>query len=461
MSIESVVKNGFCIGCGGCQYSSDGEIEIKFVDGFYKASIEGASKSVLREASSICPFSDDSLTENQLADRSFLSNALNYSEDIGYYNELYAGKVADDVERENSSSGGMTTWILERLLDLGEVDRVIHVSESENGMFQYKVSSTIEELRTGKKSKYYPVTMGGILGEIDSKLNYAITGVPCFIKTIRSLQYNNQLKNVKYCVALFCGHLKYSYFSEMLGWELGVNPKKLNNFNFRKKVIGYNSSDYFVEAIGESTSKQGRVSEQFGTNWAHGFFKPQACEFCDDICGELSDITLGDAWLPEYTEDWLGTNIVISRNSVIDSILKTGIESKAIRLDSLSENKVLKSQDANYRHRRGGIVFRTKYLGEDAWVPKKRVELCGKYYDSSKDSIWEERWKLSKDSIRLFRLAKKYNVYILFKIPMYAKVIRYNAKVCGPLNALTGEARQIFLKIYRKSGLRKLIKGQQ
>lgn len=459
MSIESVVENGFCIGCGGCQYSSGGEIDIKFVDGFYNASIEGVSKSTLSEASSICPFSDSSLTENQLSDISSLSSAQNYSEDIGYYNALYAGKIARDEERVDSSSGGMTTWILERLLELGEVDRVIHVSESENGMFQYKISSTIEELRSGKKSKYYPVTMGSVLGEIDSNLNYAITGVPCFIKTIRSLQNKEQLQNIKYCVALFCGHLKYSYFSEMLGWELGVPPKELKNFNFRKKVFGYNSSDYFVEAIGESTSKEGRVSEQFGTNWAHGFFKPQACEFCDDICGELSDVTLGDAWLPEYTEDWLGTNIVISRNSVIDDILKTGSQSKTINLDVLSEDKVLKSQDANFRHRRGGIILRTKFLGKKSWVPKKRLELCSKYYDSSKDSIWVERWKLSKDSIRLFRLAKKYNTYILFKLPMYTKVIRYNAKVYGVLNAVTNEVKQLCLKIYRKSGLRKLIKG--
>jgi len=42
--------------------------------------------------------------------------------------------------------------------------------------------------------------------------------------------------------------------------------------------------------------------------WTNGFFKLNACNFCDDIFAELADVVFMDAWIDPYIYDSKGTN---------------------------------------------------------------------------------------------------------------------------------------------------------
>ena len=48
---------------------------------------------------------------------------------------------------------------------------------------------------------------------------------------------------------------------------------------------------------------------------------PNACNYCDDVVGETSDITIGDAWLPKFDTNKGGTNLLIIRNKQIYDII--------------------------------------------------------------------------------------------------------------------------------------------
>ncbi|MCG3561936.1 DEAD/DEAH box helicase, partial [Klebsiella pneumoniae] len=58
-------------------------------------------------------------------------------------------------------------------------------------------------------------------------------------------------------------------------------------------------------------------------------------DFTDDVMNETADITLGDAWLPEYTMDSEGNNIVIIRNPIIKRIVEKALTEGRIKLDEI------------------------------------------------------------------------------------------------------------------------------
>ncbi|MEK9322811.1 coenzyme F420 hydrogenase/dehydrogenase beta subunit N-terminal domain-containing protein, partial [Escherichia coli] len=81
------------------------------------------------------------------------------------------------------SSGGIATYTLTELMRRGEIQHVISVKAGPNTThYQYTISSSIDELASAAKTKYYPVTLADALKDI-KKLEgkVAIVGVARFI----------------------------------------------------------------------------------------------------------------------------------------------------------------------------------------------------------------------------------------------------------------------------------------
>ena len=90
--------------------------------------------------------------------------------------------------RPTSASGGVATWLLETLLSNDIVDHVICVAPTGDPerLFEFKVFSTPNEVRTGAGSAYYPIEMSAAIREVlETPGRYAIVGLPCFIKAVR------------------------------------------------------------------------------------------------------------------------------------------------------------------------------------------------------------------------------------------------------------------------------------
>jgi coenzyme F420-reducing hydrogenase beta subunit len=433
MTIKQVVENGFCVGCGGCKVANPDSVNINFVEsGYYEAKIIDEEKLV----NEVCPFSSVSNSETKLGQDLYGDSNNNFDRRIGFYQNIYAGNVIDDTQRINSSSGGITSWLTEKLLENNEVDVIVHVG-TEGDLFQYRVSRCVSELRkkSNKKSRYYPVTFQEVMSELkESDERIAFVGIPCFIKSIRLLQKEGFLNNVKFCISLLCGHMKLSGFAESLAWQVGVKPTELENVDFRVKKENYPASSYFFEAQNIKgdvfTSKN---SNLLGTNWGMGFFRHKACDFCDDIAGELADITLGDAWLPKYTKDYLGTNILVVRNKVIDQLLNKFTQE--VSLENVDVDTFFETQAGNYRNRRGGILARKE--STKGWIPEKRLDLCDEYKGNAKqNSIYRYRTKLSILSVKYFITAKKIDSLLFFKLVMFPRLVKYNYLLNGLKGAL-------------------------
>ncbi|MFM6343919.1 MAG: Coenzyme F420 hydrogenase/dehydrogenase, beta subunit C-terminal domain, partial [Dolichospermum sp.] len=89
--------------------------------------------------------------------------------------------------------------------------------------FKYGVSSTIDQVMAGAKTRYYPVEMSQVLKIVrEQPGRYAIIGVPCFIKAVRLLMIEDEIfhERIKFCIGLICGHLKSTQFAKQTSQQI-------------------------------------------------------------------------------------------------------------------------------------------------------------------------------------------------------------------------------------------------
>lgn len=385
----------------------------------------------------VSPNFNHNMTESIVAKRLFDNvKDVNFDNRIGYYTSLYAGHVKEDNYRENASSGGMGTWIFKELFENDLIDGVIHIKENSDKsspiLFRYDISRTIDEIKAGAKTKYYPVEFSKVMKVVkETPGRYAIIGIPSFIMAIRLLAEKDDVINerIKFTVGLICGHQKSSKFAEFMAWQVGIKPGDLKHIDFRKKLLDRPASNYGVEITGlidgKEVSKVKPTKELLGQNWGQGYFKKYSSDFTDDVMNETADITLGDAWLPEYTKDSKGNNVVVVRNPVIDNLIKEAIKSDKLNLDIVDKETIFKSQEAHYRHTHDELAYRLyKKEKKSEWVPSKRVK-------SSKDlpllrrKVQDLREEISEKSNLAYKKAVELDDIEYFKTEMEKSSNKY------------------------------------
>ena len=438
---NTVIQGGFCIGCGACASLEKSSIKMELDDSYrFQAVIGSENKSDQEEISalSICPFADESLNEDEIG-KKILSEGNLKNDKLGYIKNTYAGYVNEDDYRKNGSSGGIVTWLLVKLFKKGLIDGVAHVhaikpTGEDPRLFKYFLSKTIDEIKNGAKSRYYPVELSEVISQIKNRPGkYAIVGLPCFIKAVRLLMLNDEVlaKRIKFCIGLICGHLKSGNFANMWAWQVGINPSNLKNIDFRTKLKGYGANDYGITATGEIdgktiVKKSPPLSQLFGSNWGWGFFKYKACDYCDDVVAETADVTIGDAWLPKYIKDSKGTNIVIVRDSSIQKLIQEGIDSTQLTLDRLTPEEVIDSQSSGFFHRREGLSYRLYLMDKSKkWRPQKRIKAAGNSVNRKIKKRQIFRILMAEKSHVAYNNAFNENSFQLFKTEMQPLLTEY------------------------------------
>lgn len=413
---ETVVEGDYCIGCGLCAAVEASPIQIGLTEeGAYRAELSSELRSwpAARLALDVCPFSDTGRNEDEIAESLFAPAP--YRGDIGYHLATYAGHVVEGDYRSHGSSGGMAKWILSELLRTGLVDHVVHVKAAEGGagsplLFAYDVDTTLEGVQQGSRAAYYPVEMSAAIRFIrDNPGRYAITGVPCFVKGLRRFADVDDVvaERVAFTVGIICGHLKTTGYAESLAWQLGVPPPELAGIDFRTKIPGRTAREKGVSARDRNgrTTEPRVVQELFGTKYPHGFFKYNACNFCDDVLAETADVAVGDAWLPEYVTS--GNSVVVVRSPVIADLIEDGIRTGRLELDAISADRTAATQAGGLRDRRQGLAYRllvTQRTGR--WHPPKRVRPSARTSVPTR-MLYRLRMVVPARSITEFRRAKE------------------------------------------------------
>lgn len=413
--LDKVIGNGFCVGCGSCQVENN--VKTKENDyGMYYPDIEDIPKL----NSNVCPFSNNSNNELTISNNLFKDiKNIKFHKHIGHYLELYAGFVNDTLIREQATSGGLTKWLLCKLLETNKIDGVIHVTRKSdsNTLFEYSIGHTKEDIFNGSHSAYYTNNFSTILNTIlndNSNKKYAFIGVPCYCKAIRLLcnENDNMRNKIKFVVGILCGHMKTKNYAKFMAWEAELNPNEITYINFREKNKTGDAQRYsFYGKDDKKENKQLSANLQ-GGNWNIPHMKYKACDFCEDVFGYCADIVLGDAWLPKYRTDSKGTNVVIVRNYELFVLLKNN----EIKLDILNESDIITSQSSSYSHRIEELGYRLylESLNND-WIPNKMIKSVDKLNNKNREEIQKLRMEIREKSHEYFLEALNKNDLNIYK----------------------------------------------
>lgn len=368
-------------------------------------------------------------------------SGIKYNPNLGYYLDIFAGYVQEGNYRKNATSGGFGTWILKELFEQNKIDSVIHVRETGNSelLFEYTISSTVEEIQQGAKTRYYPVELSKVLKYVKkNKGRYAIVGVPSFIYSLRLLAEQDRVikERVIYTIGLICGHQKSANYLKSLVQQVGIDYNLLTNVDFRKKIEKENADEYIIEFTYNENGSEKKITKKMrelvGYSWGQGHFKIKASDFTDDVMNETADITLGDAWIPPYKFDGRGNNILIVRNPVIYDLIMKAFDEGRIKIDQLTEKQAYASQPGHFRHTVDELPYRVqKRVKKQEWTPETRIDKNEKVpylrkkvqdvreeiRDTSRESYIKNNGSFENYILEMKKLEKKYNtIYSLIEI---------------------------------------------
>lgn len=312
----------------------------------------------------VCPFGVGP-NEDELGRELYSGvEGIQYTPELGFFLESYCGAVSTEALRFSRTSGGLATWMLTRLLETNVVDRVICVASNPrpNRLFEFAEFSTPESLWAASRSSYYPVEISSCLrGVAQSKLRYAVIGLPCVVKGIRRAQRRMPAlkRNIPVLLGLVCGQQRSKWFAEYLVRRAGLTMESVSRVSFRMKreTQPTSMSHFAIWADGDPSPRCVERDEGYDNAWAQSYFKQDACNYCDDVFAELADAVFMDAWLPGFRHDHRGTSIATARSPRCRSLLIEGVQCGTLLAEPLEIAEVIRSQEGCLRLKRDGVAL--------------------------------------------------------------------------------------------------------
>ncbi|MDT1062487.1 polysaccharide pyruvyl transferase family protein [Paracoccus sp. CPCC 101403] len=359
-----------CTGCGVCVSESQGSLAMAWdKEGFWSPRPTG--KQIPAEAVRVCPFNptpEPEVRDEDALGRIFHGRAPNIHQRGGHFENSYIGH--SNAFRPSSSSGGVATYVFQQLLRRAEVDYLYVVQGDAEGGYRYAVFRDEKAILSISKTRYFPVTMDELFSIIQQTPGrVAVSGVACFVKAIRLKQhYHPELRErIRFLVGIICGGLKSRHYTDFLAQSAGIQGS-YTDAQYRVKNPEGEANDYFFSASDQTLRTRRIRMRRLGDMWGSGLFKNKACDFCTDVLTELADISLGDAWIPEYNRDGMGTSVVVTRNPLADRIIRDGIAAGELTMETAPIDLVLRSQSGGLNHKMNALKFRL-------WTSRKFTDL--------------------------------------------------------------------------------------
>ena len=415
VSPRDMTSSGLCTGCGGCvAQAGRGDARMDWnregqLNPVGSADWRGARTDRFSRA---CPFSPLAMDEDAIAARRFAGAAW-LDPAIGRFDGAYAGHALEPGYREQGSSGGMTSWVAAELLRRHMVDGVAHVARADPAadgrLFRYRIARDLPALREGAQSRYYPVDMAEVLREMrEIPGRYAIVGIPCFIKAAHLVRMQDPLLHdrIAFTLGLVCGHMKSRHMVDSFAWQMGFDPAAVTRIDYRVKDPSRPANWYRARIADRNGDQRARDWWHLvDGDWGSGFFQNSACDYCDDIMAETADISFGDAWVEPYSSDGRGNNVVVARSAALHALLREGIAEGRIAVTPVDAAFVKETQAAGLRQRREGLAYRLSWR-KAGIRPRKRVTPDLEGLTWRRKLIYRMRHRISRGSVRMFRLAR-------------------------------------------------------
>jgi coenzyme F420-reducing hydrogenase beta subunit len=321
LSIQVIEENDLCISCGACTHICPFDnILMQYIDsrGKYDAVVQDDDFCLKCNGSKNCLAVCPSYNVNYEGLASSSQNDF-----FGKIENVYNGFSKKEETRYTSSSGGFIKSLGKELLDKNEINGIISITHDEGLDYTPKI---ITDVSLMPSSIYHNINFENaieLLKNNDGK--YLLIGLPCQITSIEQLIEKRKYKYLKdriYAkVALICGYTferTNMEFFESVNNFLMEDISYRENGRYRKTRLTNNEESILFDVYNPKG-----INERINNNIMFDKMMPQKnCLFCVDHMGYCADIVVGDAWQQRYREGKIGTNIVVTRTILGDSIVK-------------------------------------------------------------------------------------------------------------------------------------------
>ena len=312
-----IIDPGFCTLCGACEAACP----------IHSLKIEGETLQYIHDCSEhlefcpicydVCPHSEALLLETL----SFVTDAPNRRESLGYYRKVLLAQAVDPELRKVSHGGGVVTALLTNSIKQGFVDSVVASRTDEKAPLKLHPSISLvpDDVFSAVDVGYSPSAVAKAFGRAVQeygKTKIAFVGTPCQVLALRKLEswehkIVDSLKLVVGFMCLWCFSLKHLF--ESLEKTHNIKPSQISKIVLEKR-------EYVVYMDSETV--------RIPTNEVRKHILG-GCSTCMDYTAELADISVGGAY---PLEDW---SIVIIRTEVGEEIFDHAVKNGLIHVKSL------------------------------------------------------------------------------------------------------------------------------
>ena len=299
---KQVIDRGLCTGCGTCAgVCPETVIDMVFLEGEPEPKLTGkCTKCGL--CLKICPGAFVPLAD---LDNWLFGKTSSFHEDpLGIYRKCLRGYAADASLRESSSSGGVTTALLNFALENDIINAALIVCADPEK--PYRCAPTLvtrpEEMKKGTRSSPEIVPVNALLREAVVKRKFkkiAVVGLPCHIHALRKIQMAEDppeiAKAVTLCIGLLCAATYYfegirHLLAEFAGIE---NLEDIAAMDYKGGM--WPGSLTVLTRDG----KINHVATKHEYTWhflGAAPYKRDRCLMCPDFSARIADLSMGDVF---------------------------------------------------------------------------------------------------------------------------------------------------------------------
>lgn len=251
----------------------------------------------------------------------------------GHALKYFVAHSTDPTTRKNAASGGAITSLLTYLFDKKQIQSSILAGFEKGWIPKPYIAKSSKDLPPSRQSKYTYVPTNSLLQE--TKKPSAFVGVPCQVHGLRKLPKPTQDK-FSIVIGTHCGFNSEWAATLFTLRKLKVNPRDIKKLEYRG---GEWPGGFKV------TLKSGKIKyiPKFEHNYTIPFFIPNRCLLCIDHTNVFADISVGDAWLPEYTKRGSGYSLVTARTQRGLTLLKKAESAGYIKLQEIPPARAQKA----------------------------------------------------------------------------------------------------------------------